>query len=165
MLVLAPSHLRDSTFAVPQLATAFSPDGFPAGCYPCAADERPKARRYGFWRAGADVALERLRCAEGAVRSDCTACPRLSLRDIADPTFRGLRQPRRYENRGNKARMSMKTKGGCGNPTPNGLRCARLSIAEALSQLSAWRVPTVPAREEREHCENTKIVGTKLRSH
>jgi len=60
--------------------------------------------------AGADVALERLRCAEGAVRSDCAACPRLSLRDIADPTLRGLRQPRRYENRQNKARMSMKTK-------------------------------------------------------
>jgi len=35
--------------------------------------------------AGADVAFERLRCAEGAVWSDCAACPALSLRDIADP--------------------------------------------------------------------------------
>ena len=35
--------------------------------------------------AGADVAFERLRHAEGAVRSDCTARPDLSLRDIADP--------------------------------------------------------------------------------
>jgi hypothetical protein len=39
--------------------------------------------------AGADVAFERLRCAEGAVRSDCAACPHLSLRDIADPTQQG----------------------------------------------------------------------------
>jgi len=42
---------------------------------------------------GADVALERLRCAEGAVQANCTARPDLSLRDIADPTPRGLRQP------------------------------------------------------------------------
>ena len=48
-------------------------------------------------RAGADVALERLRCAEGAGRADCPACYNLSLREIADPTHRGLRQP---ESRG-----------------------------------------------------------------
>jgi hypothetical protein len=44
-------------------------------------------------RAGADVAFERLRCAEGAVRLGCTRGSDLSLRDIADPTHRGLRQP------------------------------------------------------------------------
>jgi hypothetical protein len=44
-------------------------------------------------RAGADVAFERLRCAEGAVWSDCAACPGLSLRDIASPAHQGLRQP------------------------------------------------------------------------
>jgi len=44
-------------------------------------------------RAGADVGVERLRCAEGAVRSDCAAYRDLSLRDIADPRLRGLRQP------------------------------------------------------------------------
>ena len=38
--------------------------------------------------AGADVAFERLRCAEGAVRSNCAARPDLSLRDIADPHSR-----------------------------------------------------------------------------
>jgi hypothetical protein len=43
--------------------------------------------------AGADVGFERLRCTEGAVRSDCIACPNLSLRDIADPLLRGLRHP------------------------------------------------------------------------
>ena len=37
-------------------------------------------------RAGADVALERLRCAEGAGRAGCPDSPTLSLRDIADPT-------------------------------------------------------------------------------
>jgi hypothetical protein len=45
-------------------------------------------------RTGTDVALERLRCAEGAGRSTFSACRDLSLRDIADPAFRGLRQPR-----------------------------------------------------------------------
>jgi hypothetical protein len=35
-------------------------------------------------RVGANVAFERLRCAEGAVRSDYAARPYLSLRDIAD---------------------------------------------------------------------------------
>ena len=44
-------------------------------------------------RAGADVALERLRCAEGAGRAARSACPGMSLWDIADPTHRGLRQP------------------------------------------------------------------------
>jgi len=44
-------------------------------------------------RAGTDVAFERLRCAEGAVRSEWTAYPGLSLRDIRDPTDRGLRHP------------------------------------------------------------------------
>jgi hypothetical protein len=43
--------------------------------------------------AGADVVFERQRCAGGAVRSSCAARPDLSLRDIADPTPRGLRQP------------------------------------------------------------------------
>ena len=43
--------------------------------------------------AGADVVFERLRCAEGAVRSNCAARPGLSLRDIADPRHRGLRHP------------------------------------------------------------------------
>ena len=36
--------------------------------------------------AGADVVLERLRCAEGAGRAGCLDSPTLSLRDIADPT-------------------------------------------------------------------------------
>ena len=44
-------------------------------------------------RAGADVVFERLRCAEGAVRSDCADRPDLFLRDSADPTHRGLRHP------------------------------------------------------------------------
>jgi len=44
-------------------------------------------------RAGADVAFDRLRCAEGAGRSNCAARPDLSVRDIADPTHRGLRHP------------------------------------------------------------------------
>jgi len=39
--------------------------------------------------AGADVAFERLRCAEGAGWSDCAASPDVSLRDIADPTPQG----------------------------------------------------------------------------
>jgi len=63
--------------------------------------------------AGGDPALERLRCAEGAVRSDCTSSPDLSLRDIADPTSRvcgSLIAALRVDNRRNKARMSMKTK-------------------------------------------------------
>jgi hypothetical protein len=41
------------------------------------------------WRAGADVVFERLRCAQGAGRSDGAACPVLSLRDIADPANPG----------------------------------------------------------------------------
>jgi hypothetical protein len=49
MLVPAPNRFREATFGVPQLAAAFVQDGLPAGCYPCAADDRPKARRYGFW--------------------------------------------------------------------------------------------------------------------
>ncbi len=44
-------------------------------------------------RVGPDVAFERLRCGEGAVRRDCPDRPDLSLRDIADPTHRGLRHP------------------------------------------------------------------------
>jgi len=44
-------------------------------------------------RAGAYGAFERLRCAEGAVRPDCAERPDLSLRDIADPTRRGLSHP------------------------------------------------------------------------
>ncbi len=44
-------------------------------------------------RAGADIALECLRRAEGAVRSGCAADLDLSLRDIADPRPRGLRRP------------------------------------------------------------------------
>jgi len=40
-------------------------------------------------RSGADVALGRLRYAEGAVGSNWTALPDLSLRDIADPTSSG----------------------------------------------------------------------------
>jgi len=46
-----------------------------------------------YSRAGADVAFERLRCAEGAVQLGWTRRPDLSLRDIADPKLRGLRQP------------------------------------------------------------------------
>src|SRR5271157_445969 len=68
MLLPAPYHLRESALGMPQPAAAFSPDGFPAGCVPCAANDRPKARRYRLWPAGADVAFERLRCAEGALR-------------------------------------------------------------------------------------------------
>ena len=68
--------------------------------------------------AGADVAFERLRCAEGAVRSNCVTCADLSLRDIANPIRRGLRQSGlawlRTGFDGNKARMSMKTKDRCG---------------------------------------------------
>jgi len=104
--------------------------------------------------AGADVAFERLRSAEGAQRmgreeaerapsghrrphtsgvcaSPAAGTPNVPLRGIADPTrrgsaparrndertgngtsphVRGLRQPERYDNRRNKARMSMKTK-------------------------------------------------------
>ena len=70
--------------------------------------------------AGADVAFERLRCAEGAVRSSCAARPDLSLRDIADPDggvcaireWHGLRWTLIAERSfsANKARMSMKTK-------------------------------------------------------
>jgi len=64
--------------------------------------------------AGGDIAFERLRCAEGADRSDCTAFAALSLRGIADPILQGLRQPTWRELGsafcGNKARMSMKTK-------------------------------------------------------
>ena len=40
--------------------------------------------------AGADVAFERLRCVEGGSPSGQLG---LSLRDIADPKSRGLRQP------------------------------------------------------------------------
>jgi hypothetical protein len=43
--------------------------------------------------AGAEVAFERLRDAEGAAWSNCPRWPELSLRDIADPRLRGLRQP------------------------------------------------------------------------
>ncbi len=54
----------------------------------------PQMRRgWGWWEACADVAFERLRCAEGAVRSNCADRHDLSLRDIADPTPRGLRHP------------------------------------------------------------------------
>jgi len=44
-------------------------------------------------RVDGDLALERRRCAEGSVRSNCMEPLDLSLRDIADPTSRGLRQP------------------------------------------------------------------------
>jgi len=44
-------------------------------------------------RAGADIAFECLRCAEGAGRSIHDDRSNLSLRDIADATSRGLRQP------------------------------------------------------------------------
>jgi hypothetical protein len=62
----------------------------------------------------ADVAFERLRCAEGAVWSDCAACPGLPLRVIADPHI-GVcasrdRRGSEPEFEENKARMSMKTK-------------------------------------------------------
>jgi hypothetical protein len=48
-----------------------------------------KALHLRFRRVGANVAFERRGCTEGAVRSDCTACPDLSLRDIADPRTSG----------------------------------------------------------------------------
>ncbi len=41
-------------------------------------------------RSGADVAFGRLRCAEGADRSDCADRPELALWDNADPTHRGI---------------------------------------------------------------------------
>ena len=44
-------------------------------------------------RAGADIVLECLRCAEGAGRSTRTVSADLSLRDIRDPRQRGLRHP------------------------------------------------------------------------
>jgi len=57
--------------------------------------------------AGAHVACQRLLCAGGASRSDCTTRPDLSLRDIADPIHRGasLWEPAEqsenvYENKG-----------------------------------------------------------------
>ena len=61
-------------------------------------------------QAGADIAFECLRCAEGAVRAKCTARPDLSLRDIADPHTSGVCATHRIGNWRNKARMSMKTK-------------------------------------------------------
>ena len=70
--------------------------------------------------AGADVVLQCLRCAESAVRSDCAFAPGLALRDIADTRPPGLRQPRRYGNRRNKARMFMKTKDRSRNQPPSG---------------------------------------------
>ena len=45
------------------------------------------------WSSQNDVAIERLRCAEGADRSDCAFGTGLSLRDIADPRDCGLRHP------------------------------------------------------------------------
>jgi len=53
---------------------------------------KTKGKNRKSW-AGGDVDLESLRRAEGAVRSNCTAPPDLSLRDIADLTSRGFRQP------------------------------------------------------------------------
>jgi hypothetical protein len=50
-------------------------------------DEAKKSRR-----AGADFAFKRLRCAEGAVKSDCTD---MALREIADPIQWGLSLPMR----------------------------------------------------------------------
>jgi len=44
-------------------------------------------------KAGADLAFECLRCAEGAGRSGCLVSLDLSLRDIAEPRQRGLRHP------------------------------------------------------------------------
>ncbi len=44
-------------------------------------------------KAGADIAFECLRCAEGAGRSGCLVSLDLSLRDIAEPRQRGLRHP------------------------------------------------------------------------
>ena len=43
--------------------------------------------------AGADVAFERLRCAEGAGLSTRAVSRDLSLGEIADPRHRGLRHP------------------------------------------------------------------------
>jgi hypothetical protein len=40
--------------------------------------------------AGADIAFECLRCAEGAGRQIYDDCPNLSLRDIADPHNSGV---------------------------------------------------------------------------
>jgi len=40
-------------------------------------------------QAGADIAFECLRCAEGAGRSGCAVRLDLSLRDIADPRHHG----------------------------------------------------------------------------
>ena len=72
--------------------------------------------------SGVGVAFERLRCAEGEGRSDCSACSSLSLRDIAGPILQGLRQPswRELESAfwGNKARMSVKTKDRWRNQPP-----------------------------------------------
>ena len=62
-------------------------------------------------QAGADIAFECLRRAEGAVRANCTARPDLYLRDIADPQTSGVCATHRIGNWRNKARMFMKTKG------------------------------------------------------
>jgi hypothetical protein len=71
--------------------------------------------------AGADVAFERLRCAEGAVRSSCAARRDLSLRDIADPDgevcaireWRGwdLKADRREKFRGEQSENVYENKG------------------------------------------------------
>jgi hypothetical protein len=91
-------------------------------------------------RAGADVVSDRLRSAEGAVRSDCISCPDLSLRDIADPILQSPRQPTWRELDcafcGNKARMSMKTKDQRRNQPP-------------LPLLNPWRgIPGLPSSNE-----------------
>ena len=60
--------------------------------------------------AGADVVLQCLRCAESAVRSDRAFAPAWPFGTSQTRRPSGLRQPRRYGNRRNKARMFMKTK-------------------------------------------------------
>jgi len=47
----------------------------------------------GSW-AGADIAFECLRCAEGAGRSNCTARPNCPFGTSQTPQIRGLRQPK-----------------------------------------------------------------------
>jgi hypothetical protein len=74
--------------------------------------------------AGADVVFERLRCAEGAVRSNRATCPDLSLRDIADPKQRGSAPASTFNEFGHLVRLEISRNTNC--PYPGCMRVVRV---------------------------------------
>ena len=91
--------------------------------------------------AGADVAFERLRCAEPAGRADCPACPDLSLRDIAGSKISCTQIKELWSDRPRNAHTPTPapTMAPCGVlQGGESVPCGCLTQAHELSLLSLW---------------------------